>query len=92
MWYNTIFRFNLIIGITHRDLKPDNILLQSNDEDTLVKISGFGLSKFVRNDSLMRTLCGSPSYIAPEVLLTSGRGSYTKKVDIWSLGVVLFTW
>lgn len=46
--------------ITHRDLKPDNILLASSDENTLLKISDFGLSKLVRNNSVLRTLCGTP--------------------------------
>ncbi|XP_001850809.2 ovarian-specific serine/threonine-protein kinase Lok isoform X1 [Culex quinquefasciatus] len=78
-------------GITHRDLKPDNILLQDGNEETLLKVSDFGLSKFVHTDSVMRTLCGTPLYVAPEVLMTGGRGTYTSKVDIWSLGVVLFT-
>lgn len=77
--------------ITHRDLKPDNILLDSDADETLIKITDFGLSKLTQNNSVLRTLCGTPLYVAPEVLLTNGRGVYTEKVDIWSLGVVLFT-
>lgn len=49
--------------ITHRDLKPDNILLASSEENTLVKISDFGLSKLVKNNSVLRTLCGTPLYV-----------------------------
>lgn len=72
--------------ITHRDIKPDNILLADNSADALLKISDFGLSKLISVDS-MKTVCGTQLYVAPEVLLG---GAYTNKVDIWSLGCMLF--
>lgn len=74
-------------NVTHRDLKPENILLATVDDFTLVKISDFGLSKRIQTDTVLATQCGTIFYLAPEVL--SG-DSYTNKVDIWSLGVVLF--
>ncbi|CAH2096256.1 unnamed protein product [Euphydryas editha] len=77
-------------GITHRDLKPENVLLESKDEETLVKITDFGLSKFVGEDSFMKTMCGTPLYLAPEVLRANGLNSYGPEVDVWSLGVILF--
>lgn len=72
--------------ITHRDIKTENILLASKDVDSLIKITDFGLSKANNNDSLLYTRCGTPIYVAPEVLRDE---SYTNKVDIWSLGVLL---
>ena len=56
------------------------------------QITDFGMSKFVGEQSLMQTLCGTPSYLAPEVLETQGRRSYKKECDCWSLGVILFVW
>ncbi|XP_067910807.1 serine/threonine-protein kinase Chk2 isoform X3 [Heterodontus francisci] len=77
-------------NITHRDLKPENVLLENNEEHCLIKITDFGLSKIVGETSLMKTLCGTPTYLAPEVLLGAGAGWYSKAVDCWSLGVILF--
>lgn len=61
--------------------QPENILLASDAEVTLVKVSDFGLSKLVDTQTLMRTFCGTPMYVAPEVLLTHGKGSYTNQVN-----------
>uniref|UniRef100_A0A182W6L8 Protein kinase domain-containing protein n=1 Tax=Anopheles minimus TaxID=112268 RepID=A0A182W6L8_9DIPT len=78
-------------GIIHRDLKPDNILLKDSNFYTLLKVSDFGSSKFLDNNTFMRTVCGTPEYIAPEVLEQGGSNRYTNKIDIWSLGVILYT-
>ncbi|KAL3858100.1 hypothetical protein ACJMK2_012711 [Sinanodonta woodiana] len=77
-------------GITHRDLKPENILLNTDSKETLIKVTDFGLSKFVDAGSIMKTFCGTPTYLAPEILKTAGTGSYTKAIDCWSLGVILY--
>lgn len=74
-------------SITHRDIKPDNLLLATNSPDALLKISDFGLSKLVSAET-MKTVCGTQLYVAPEVLF--GNKSYTSKVDVWSMGCLLF--
>ena len=61
-------------------------------EEAVIKVTDFGLSKFVGENSLMKTLCGTPTYLAPEILNNAGMGGYTKAVDCWSLGVILFIW
>ncbi|XP_032683989.1 ovarian-specific serine/threonine-protein kinase Lok-like [Odontomachus brunneus] len=76
--------------ITHRDLKPENILLADNSDITVAKVSDFGLAKLVDAQTMMRTFCGTPFYVAPEILSNLGRISYTNQVDVWSLGVILY--
>ncbi|KAF9216530.1 hypothetical protein BGZ59_009238 [Podila verticillata] len=73
-------------GIVHRDLKPENVLVMDKDDMT-VKISDFGFAKMVGERVFYNTICGTPSYAAPEVLKS---GEYGKAVDMWSLGVVLY--
>ncbi|XP_039514138.1 serine/threonine-protein kinase Chk2 [Pimephales promelas] len=77
-------------GIIHRDLKPENVLLASHDDVCLIKITDFNQSKILEESSLMKTLCGTPTYLAPEVFTHAATVGYTKAVDYWSLGVLLF--
>ncbi|XP_074526827.1 serine/threonine-protein kinase Chk2 isoform X2 [Halichoeres trimaculatus] len=77
-------------GIIHRDLKPENILLSSNDDICLIKVTDFNQSRILEEAMLMRTLCGTPSYLAPEVFTQASTTGYGLDVDAWSLGVLLF--
>jgi serine/threonine-protein kinase Chk2 len=78
-------------NIVHRDLKPENILLSDSSESAIVKLSDFGLSRIVGEGSFMKTLCGTPQYLAPEVLSNEiQKRGYDKAVDLWSLGVILY--
>lgn len=72
----------------HRDIKPENILLV--DKELTVKLADFGLAKIIGEESFTATLCGTPSYVAPEILEGSTHRRYTRAVDVWSLGVVLY--
>ncbi|KAM3877795.1 calcium/calmodulin-dependent protein kinase type 1D-like [Diretmus argenteus] len=71
-------------NIVHRDLKPENLLYYNTDENSKIMISDFGLSKQSEH-GVMSTACGTPGYVAPEVL---AQKPYSKAVDCWSIGVI----
>jgi serine/threonine protein kinase len=74
----------------HRDLKPGNLLLSSNNiEDATLKIGDFGFARDLAPESLAETWVGSPLYMAPEILSRES-GGYDAKADLWSVGCILF--
>jgi len=76
------------IGIVHRDLKPENLIYLNQRPDSPIKITDFGLAKYRSGKpEAMTTACGTPGYVAPEVLKNE---PYDKAVDMWSLGVILY--
>jgi len=76
----------------HRDIKPENVLLSDNTEDAEIKIVDLGLSRFFEDRKLMRTICGTHKYLAPE-LVQCDRGQlqgYDKAIDMWGVGLLAF--
>ncbi|XP_059146070.1 serine/threonine-protein kinase unc-51-like isoform X2 [Physella acuta] len=80
-------------GIVHRDLKPQNILLcyegskYPHPSEMLLKIADFGFARFIIGAEMATTLCGSPMYMAPEVIMSV---KYSAKADLWSIGTILY--
>ena len=71
-------------NIIHRDLKPQNLLL---DENNNIIITDFGLAKHFKSDEMLETVCGSPLYMAPEII---AKKNYTVQSDLWSVGIILY--
>ena len=70
-----------------RDLKPQNLLLSDNTPHAVLKIADFGFARHLQQQELADTLCGSPLYMAPEILQSH---KYDAKADLWSVGTILF--
>ena len=75
------------LNIVHRDLKPENLLYRGPLPDNTLKLADFGLAQIITPLTHLRTACGTPGYVAPEIL--QGK-DYDKGVDMWSLGVILY--
>ncbi|KAL8162416.1 hypothetical protein V2J09_013905 [Rumex salicifolius] len=74
-------------NLIHRDLKPQNLLLTSKDVTPSLKIGDFGFARYLTPQDLAATLCGSPLYMAPEIIQNQ---KYDAKADLWSVGAILF--
>jgi len=77
-------------GFVHRDLKLENLLLVSKNS-LEIRVADFGLSRHLDPDSRANTACGTPFYVAPDILLADDdTGGYTEAVDQWAVGVILY--
>lgn len=78
--------------VVHRDLKPENLLYATTSDDAALKLADFGLATILKSEELLHSACGTPGYVAPEILSSRGNHmkGYGKEVDLWSIGVILY--
>lgn len=74
-------------GVVHRDIKPQNIFLEFKSDNSAIKVGDFGFAKRVHTPKSLNMRCGTPSYVAPEILKNQ---PYDQSCDMWSVGVVLY--
>lgn len=75
-------------NIVHRDLKPENLLLRDSMDDTAILVADFGFASYVNQRDKLTTKCGTPAFVAPEILARNCR--YDERVDLWSVGCLLY--
>jgi calcium/calmodulin-dependent protein kinase I len=74
-------------NIVHRDLKPENLLYSDHTDQATLKLADFGLAKLLDAETMLHTQCGTPGYVAPEIVKNDPYGT---QVDMWSLGVISY--
>ena len=75
------------LGITHRDMKPENVLFYKPGENSRIMITDFGFSSVHEADSILNTFCGTLQYFGPQLLKQE---PYTSKTDNWAVGVIVY--
>lgn len=75
------------LSIAHRDLKPQNLILKNSKNDTGIKIADFGFARRVHTPRSLTTRCGTPTYVAPEILKNI---PHDQSVDLWSIGIIVY--
>lgn len=80
-------RIPSLLAILPHHTQPENLLFSQVGDGAKIMIGDFGLSKIFNEEEIMQTACGTPGYVAPEVLMRKG---YGREVDLWSLGVITY--